>query len=204
MTLDATILSGSSRRQAAVALITATAMQAFDATIANVALPQLEQNLGGGVDLGSWVMTSYLCAAAVMATLTGWLRRRYGARQLFAGSIGLFVFASLLCSIAPSPATLIQFRLMQGTAAGIIQPLSQAIPYCLTGECSPDFKRCLTARVPVASLISARATAPLPNPKSMLVDVGPVELWATRYTPTHPPARPDDCRHRLDARQMLG
>jgi DHA2 family multidrug resistance protein len=95
MTLDATILSGSGRRQAAVALITATAMQAFDATIANVALPQLEQNLGGGVDLGSWVMTSYLCASAVMATLTGWLRRRYGARQLFAGSIGLFVFASL-------------------------------------------------------------------------------------------------------------
>ena len=60
MTLDATILSGSSRRQAAVALITATAMQAFDATIANVAFPQLEQNLGGGVDLGSWVMTSSL------------------------------------------------------------------------------------------------------------------------------------------------
>jgi len=127
MSLDATILSGSSRRQVAVALITATAMQAFDATIANVALPQLEQNLGGGVDLGSWVMTSYLCASAVMATLTGWLRRRYGARQLFAGSIGLFVFASLLCSIAPSPGALIQFRLIQGTAAGIIQPLSQAI-----------------------------------------------------------------------------
>src|SRR6516225_2204931 len=34
-------------------------------------------------------------------------------------------------------------------------------PYCLTGECFPDFERCLTTRVPVASLISARATAPL-------------------------------------------
>jgi hypothetical protein len=33
--------------------------------------------------------------------------------------------------------------------------------YCLTGECSPDFERCLTARAPVALLISARATAPL-------------------------------------------
>src|SRR6516225_11599594 len=71
--------------------------------------------------------TSSLKGTAVMATLTGWLRRRYGARQLFAGSIGLFVFASLLCSIAPSPGALIQFRLIQGTAAGIIQPLSQAI-----------------------------------------------------------------------------
>jgi DHA2 family multidrug resistance protein len=102
-------------------------MQAFDATIANVALPQLEQSLGGGAALGSWVMTSYLCASAVMATLTGWLRRRYGARQLFAGSVGLFVLASLLCSLAPSQVALIQFRLIQGSAAGIIQPLSQAI-----------------------------------------------------------------------------
>lgn len=124
---DAGILSRSSRRQATVALMIATAMQAFDATIANVALPQLEQSLGGGIDLGSWVMTSYLCASAVMATLTGWLRRRYGARQLFTGAIGLFVFTSVLCSIAPSSTALIQFRLVQGAAAGIIQPLAQAI-----------------------------------------------------------------------------
>ena len=105
----------------------ATAMQAFDSTIANVALPQLVQSLGGGIDLGSWVMTSYLCASAVMATLTGWFRRRFGARQAFAGAIVLFVVASLLCSIAPSQAALIQFRLVQGGAAGIIAPLAQAI-----------------------------------------------------------------------------
>ena len=127
MTLDATRLSISSRRRAAVALMIATAMQAFDSTIANVALPQLEQNLGGGIDLGSWVITSYLCAAAVMATLTGWFRRQYGARRPVAGAITIFVVASLFCSIAPSQAVLIVFRLAQGAAAGIIQPLAQAI-----------------------------------------------------------------------------
>jgi MFS transporter, DHA2 family, multidrug resistance protein len=127
VTVDATTLSSSGRRHAAVALMIATAMQAFDSTIANVALPQLERSLGGGIDLGSWVMTSYLCASAVTATLTGWFRRRYGARQSFAGAIALFVLASLLCSIAPAPAALIQFRLVQGAAAGIIQPLAQAI-----------------------------------------------------------------------------
>ena len=127
MTADATVLSISGRRQAAVALMIATAMQAFDSTITNVALPQLEQSLGGGINLGSWVMTSYLCAAAVMATLTGWFRRRYGARLPLAGAIAIFVVASLLCSIAPSSAALIQFRLIQGAAAGIIQPLAQAI-----------------------------------------------------------------------------
>ena len=127
MTVDAGKLSISRRRQATVALMIATAMQAFDSTIANVALPQLEGALGGSIDLGSWVITSYLCASAVMATLTGWFRRRYGARQAFAGAIGLFVLASLLCSIASSPAALIQFRVVQGAAAGIIQPLAQAI-----------------------------------------------------------------------------
>jgi MFS transporter, DHA2 family, multidrug resistance protein len=120
-------LSNAGRRRAMIALMTATAVQAFDATIANVALPQLERGLGGGIELGAWVMTSYLCASAVTAILTAWLRRRYGARQLFTGATALFVFASLLCAVAASADQLILFRLVQGAAAGVIQPLAQAI-----------------------------------------------------------------------------
>src|SRR5258708_4522314 len=89
---------------ATIAVMVATAMQAADATIANVALPQLERDLGGGVVLGGWVMTSYLCANALVAPLTGWLRRRFGARRLFTGAVGLFVMASLLCAFSPTPA----------------------------------------------------------------------------------------------------
>jgi hypothetical protein len=51
--------------------------------------------------------------------------------------------------------------------------------YCLTEKCSRDVKRCLTKHAPIASLASGGATAPLPVHKSMLTDVGPVELWAT-------------------------
>jgi MFS family permease len=50
-------------------LMAVTAMQAADALIANVALPQLQHDLGGGVELGAWVITSYLCATAVAAPL---------------------------------------------------------------------------------------------------------------------------------------
>lgn len=121
------MLSRWGRRQATLALMIATAMQAFDATIANVALPQLERGLGGGIDLGSWVMTSYLCASAVMAVMTGWCRRRWGARPIFIAAIALFVLASSLCALATAPGELILFRLIQGAAAGIIQPLAQAI-----------------------------------------------------------------------------
>jgi len=87
----------------------ATAMQAFDATIANVALPQLERGFGGGINLGAWVMTSYLCASAVTAILTGWLRRRWGARRIFSAAVALFVGASLLCALATTSDALIFF-----------------------------------------------------------------------------------------------
>jgi MFS transporter, DHA2 family, multidrug resistance protein len=81
------------RRFATIAVMVATAMQAADTTIVNVALPRLQHDLGGGLSLGAWVMTSYLCATAVVAPLTGWLRRRFGTRRLFAVSITVFVAA---------------------------------------------------------------------------------------------------------------
>jgi DHA2 family multidrug resistance protein len=116
----------SGRRIATAALMLATAMQAFDATIVNVALPAVERSLGGGVAFGSWVMTSYLCAAAVTALLTGALRRRCGPVALLAGAMFLFVVASLSCAAAASHFALILSRLLQGAAGGLIQPLAQA------------------------------------------------------------------------------
>jgi DHA2 family multidrug resistance protein len=120
-------LSPLARRQATLGLMIATAMQALDATIANVALPQIDRAMGGSVALASWVMTSYLCAAAVSTVLTGWLRRRYGARPVFFSAVAVFALASLFCSVASLPAELIGFRLLQGAAGGVLQPLSQAI-----------------------------------------------------------------------------
>jgi MFS transporter, DHA2 family, multidrug resistance protein len=117
----------SDRLIATVAVMVATAMQAADATIANVALPRLEYDLGGGIELGAWVMTSYLCANALVAPLTGWLRRRFGARRLFVGAVGVFVAASLACSLAPTPAMIILARIVQGAGGGVVHPLAQAI-----------------------------------------------------------------------------
>lgn len=115
------------RRLATVALMVATAMQAADATIANVALPQLDRDLGGGLALGAWVLTSYLCAAAVAVPLTGWLRRRFGARDVYTAAIGLFVIGSLLCALAPNAPAIILFRVIQGAGGGVLPALSQAV-----------------------------------------------------------------------------
>src|SRR5437764_10798396 len=115
------------RRFATIAVMVASAMQAADTTIVNVGLPQLQRDLGGGLTLGAWVMTSYLCATAVVAPLTGWLRRRFGTQRLFGVSIAVFVAASLLCSVAPSAGAMILFRILQGIGVGVIHPLGQAI-----------------------------------------------------------------------------
>lgn len=120
-------LSVGERRWATTALMLATALQAADATIVNVALPQLERSLGGGIELGAWVMTSYLVAAAIVVPLTGWLRRRFGTQRLYCTALGLFVLASLLCSLAQSPAFIIAFRIAQGAGGGVIPALTQAV-----------------------------------------------------------------------------
>src|SRR2546423_4467484 len=117
----------SARRFATIAVMVATAMQAADTWSVNVGLPQLQRDLGGGFTLGAWVMTSYLCATAVVAPLTGWLRRRFGTQRLFGVSIAVFVAASLLCSVAPSAGAMILFRILQGIGGGVIHPLGQAI-----------------------------------------------------------------------------
>ena len=127
LALQAELPARPERLIATCGLILATALQAADALIANVALPQLEQDLGGGIELGAWVIGSYLCATAVMAPLTGWLRRRYGARRLFPGAMAVFAVASLLCALSPSAGAIIVFRLLQGAGGGVIHPLAQAI-----------------------------------------------------------------------------
>jgi DHA2 family multidrug resistance protein len=115
------------RALATAGLMIAVALQAADATIVSVALPQLDRDLGGGPALGAWVLTGYLCATAVVAPLTGWLRRRYGGPRLFATAVAGFVVASLLCGLAPAAGPLILFRALQGATGGLIQPLTQAM-----------------------------------------------------------------------------
>lgn len=121
------VAAAADRQRATIALMVATALQAADATIVNVALPRLNADLGGGVALGAWVLTGYLCATAAAAPLTGSLRRRFGAQRLFAIAVGGFVAASLLCAAAPDWAAIILFRVLQGACGGVIQPLSNAI-----------------------------------------------------------------------------
>ena len=107
--------------------MTATIMQALDTTIANVALPYMQGSLSASLDQISWVLTSYIVAAAVMTAPVGWLADRFGRKKLFIVCVGGFTFASLLCALSQNIAQIVAFRLLQGMCGAALVPLSQSV-----------------------------------------------------------------------------
>src|SRR5262249_18353290 len=109
-----------------------TIMQALDTTIANVALPHMQGSLQASQDQITWVLTSYIVAAAIALPLTGWLCARYGRRMVFIVSVIGFTVASALSGMAGSLGGIVAARRSQGTSAPPLGPLSQAVRLDIT------------------------------------------------------------------------
>ncbi|MEO3788486.1 DHA2 family efflux MFS transporter permease subunit [Actinocorallia sp. B10E7] len=114
-------------RRILVVVVLGSIMSFLDATIVNVALESLSTQFHTDLSVIQWVITAYLLGLAAMIPVSGWAAARYGARTMFAVSIGLFTLASLACSLAQTPGQLIAFRAVQGVAGGFILPVGQMI-----------------------------------------------------------------------------
>lgn len=110
-----------------VCAMIATLMQALDSTIANVALPYMQGSLSATSDQITWVLTSYIVAAAIMTAPVGWLAARFGRKNLFILCLVGFTAASMLCGVAQSLPQMVVFRLLQGVFGAALVPLSQAV-----------------------------------------------------------------------------
>jgi len=109
------------------AIMLATIMQVLDTTIANVVLPSMQGGLGASLDTITWVLTSYIVAAAIMTPVTGWLSDRFGRRRLFLTSVTGFTIASVLCGLASGIEQMVLFRVLQGVFGAALVPLSQSV-----------------------------------------------------------------------------
>jgi DHA2 family multidrug resistance protein len=109
-----------------ICLMVATLMQALDSTIANVALPYMEGSLSATYDEITWVLTSYVTAAAIMTAPVGWISARFGRKNFFIVCLVGFTVASMLCGIATSLGEIVGFRLLQGIFGAALVPLSQS------------------------------------------------------------------------------
>ncbi|MEY4762033.1 MAG: hypothetical protein RLZZ200_1889, partial [Pseudomonadota bacterium] len=102
-------------------------MEILDMTIVNVSIPSIAGSLGVSPSEGTWSISSYMLAAAVVQPLAGWIGRRFGEVRTFVWSILLFMVFSAICGLATSMPMLIAARLMQGFVSGPMMSVAQAL-----------------------------------------------------------------------------
>src|SRR5215212_8102742 len=115
------------KRGALVAAILGSAVVAVDATVVNVALPAIADDLGGGLAGQQWVANAYLLTLSALILVSGSLSDIYGERRVFTLGVAGFGVASLLCALAPTVGLLIVARGLQGVAGALLTPASLAI-----------------------------------------------------------------------------
>jgi EmrB/QacA subfamily drug resistance transporter len=94
-------------------------MIVLDATIVNVALPSIQEELGFSQSSLAWVVNAYLIAFGGLLLLAGRVGDLIGQRRVFLIGLAVFTAASLLCATAQSQGVLIGARFVQGAGGAI-------------------------------------------------------------------------------------
>ena len=99
-------------------------MLILDVTVVNVALPNVQDDLGF-TDAGlAWVVNGYVLMAGGLLLLGGRLADIIGRRRIFLLGVGLFAFASATCGAAANPEMLVASRFLQGAGEALAAPAS--------------------------------------------------------------------------------
>jgi EmrB/QacA subfamily drug resistance transporter len=94
-------------------------MIVLDITVANVALPSIQRDLGFSQSELAWVINAYLIGFAGLLLLSGRLGDLFGGKRIFVIGLGLFTASSLLCGIAWSAPVLVAARFAQGVGGAM-------------------------------------------------------------------------------------
>jgi EmrB/QacA subfamily drug resistance transporter len=108
-----------SRWIALVVLCVGMLMIVLDATVVNVALPSIQDDLGFAQSSLAWVVNAYLIAFGGLLLLSGRLGDLISRRRVFMVGLGVFTVASLLCGLAQSQEVLIGARFIQGVGGAL-------------------------------------------------------------------------------------
>ncbi|OZV72965.1 MFS transporter [Micromonospora echinospora] len=110
------------RWQALAVGLVAAFMTLLDVSIVNVAVPSIDRTLGASPSDLQWVLSGYALTFGLVLVPAGRLGDARGRRNAFVVGIALFTLTSALAGLAPSPTWLIAARLLQGAAAGLVNP----------------------------------------------------------------------------------
>jgi EmrB/QacA subfamily drug resistance transporter len=117
----------SARRLTLAATVLGSSLAFIDATVVNVALPEIQRDLGLGLTGQEWVYLSYSLALAALYLTAGAVGDRWGRRSVFVWGVTGFAAASALAGLAPSGEVLIAARFAQGVAGAFVTTNSLAL-----------------------------------------------------------------------------
>lgn len=98
-------------------------MGILDGSMVMVAADTLAERFGASLATIGWASTGYLIALTVTVPVTAWAADRFGGRRLWLFGLVLFLAGSVAAGLAWNIGVLIAFRVVQGVAAGILDPL---------------------------------------------------------------------------------
>ena len=104
--------------------IMGTFMVILDQTIMNVALPHIMAVFNETADHAQLIVSAYLMATAISTPAAAYLAERFGIKKVYLFSQAGFLLGSILCGISWDASSLITFRVMQGLAGGLLNPLA--------------------------------------------------------------------------------
>ena len=128
--MNESVVRSLSARRKAIILVTcclSLLIASMDATIVNVAIPNIRADLGASASQLQWVIDIYTLVLASLLLLSGATADRFGRRRTFQIGLTVFALASLLCSIAPNIETLIAARLLQAIGGSMLNPVAMSI-----------------------------------------------------------------------------
>ncbi|MEU0150585.1 DHA2 family efflux MFS transporter permease subunit [Micromonospora fulviviridis] len=120
-------MTGTNRWPALLVLCAGSLMIILDGSIVAVALPAVQADLGFRAAGLAWVVNAYLVAFGGLLLLAGRLGDLLGRRQVFLAGVALFTLASLLCSVAAGPGTLVAARFAQGVGGALTTAVSHGM-----------------------------------------------------------------------------
>jgi EmrB/QacA subfamily drug resistance transporter len=94
----------------------------MESTVVSTGMPTIVGQLGG-LEAYSWVFTAFMLASTTTVPLYGKLSDLFGRRPIYAVSMAIFLFGSIMCGLAQTMPQLIAFRALQGIGAGGLLPL---------------------------------------------------------------------------------
>ncbi len=128
--MNETVVRSLSARRKGIILVScclSLLIVSMDATIVNVAIPNIRADLGASSSQLQWVIDIYTLVLASLLLLSGAAGDRFGRRRIFQIGLTVFALGSLLCSLSPNIETLIAARFVQAIGGSMMNPVAMSI-----------------------------------------------------------------------------